>query len=257
MRARNIKPDFFRDAELSEVTVEARYLFIGLWCLADRQGKLKDNPKQIRFEIFPETKLKDDCETLLKMLTKHNLIIRYAVEKIKYIKVVNFLKHQSPHHTEIQSKYPDPPCVTVNYGDAPEISSDIPLNPDLLIPESTIKTLVPSGNENGKDEDFESWWKEYPARRKTGKPVVLAKWRYLKKSGILPPLPEMILTLRTQKESIDWTKNGGDYIPGPLPYLNQSKFLDESVKATPDDDIDGYLDRLAERDAKRAPCKTQ
>jgi hypothetical protein len=29
MRARNIKPDFFRDAELSEVSIEARYLFIG------------------------------------------------------------------------------------------------------------------------------------------------------------------------------------------------------------------------------------
>jgi hypothetical protein len=135
MRARNIKPDFFRDAELSEVTIEARYLFIGLWCLADREGKLRDKPKQIRFEVFPETKTKDDIGTLLKLLVEHNLIIRYEVGNNKYIKVVNFLKHQSPHHTEKASDIPEP---TVSHGELPLSSVNIPLNPDLLNPDILI-----------------------------------------------------------------------------------------------------------------------
>ena len=39
-RARNIKPGFFRNADLAELTFEARLLFIGLWTLADSEGRL-------------------------------------------------------------------------------------------------------------------------------------------------------------------------------------------------------------------------
>ena len=83
---------------------------------------------------------------------------------------------------------------------------------------------------NGVDEDFEIWWKAYPGRRKQGKPVCLAKWKHLNKSGTLPPLPIMLSTLEAQKQSFDWIKDAGEFIPGPLPYLNQSKFFDESIQ---------------------------
>jgi len=86
-----------------------------------------------------------------------------------------------------------------------------------------------SRKDNGFDPDFEEWWKAYPGRRKQGKPVCLAKWKYLKKAGSLPPLPEMLSTLEAQKQGLDWIKDAGEFIPGPLPYLNQSKFLDESI----------------------------
>ena len=142
MRARNIKPDFFRDAELAEVTVETRYLFIGLWCLADREGKLKDHPKQIRFEVFPETKTKDDIEIMLKALVERDLIIRYAVDNKRYIKVTNFLKHQSPHTTEKKSEIPEP---NVSSRETTLSNVDIPLNPDcgILNPESVLKASSP------------------------------------------------------------------------------------------------------------------
>ena len=44
-RARNIKPGFFRNADLVEMPIEARLLFIGLWTLADRSGRLEDRPR--------------------------------------------------------------------------------------------------------------------------------------------------------------------------------------------------------------------
>lgn len=184
MRARNIKPDFFRDAELAEVSIEARYLFIGLWCLADRQGKLKDNPKQIRFEVFPETKTKDDINTLLNSLQDHHLITRYEIEKVRYIKVINFLKHQSPHHTEMQSKYPDPPCITVSYGEPPEISSDIPLNPDLLNPDilNTDKKDMsdPNGSNGSYSSDFLVIYSAYPKNQRGSKKNAFAQFKKLK-----------------------------------------------------------------------------
>lgn len=53
MRARNIKPGFFLNEEIGELDTGCRLLFIGLWCLADREGFLKYRPKRISIEIFP------------------------------------------------------------------------------------------------------------------------------------------------------------------------------------------------------------
>lgn len=52
-RARNIKPSFFTNLELGECSPLARLLFIGLWCIADRKGRLEDKPKQIKIQTIP------------------------------------------------------------------------------------------------------------------------------------------------------------------------------------------------------------
>lgn len=93
-------------------------------------------------------------------------------------------------------------------------------------------TLVPPKRGNGVEEEFEKWWKAYPPRRKTGKPAAKAKWIYLQKIGRLLPLENMLEVLEAQKQSQDWIKEAGEYIPGPHPYLNQFKFLDESISPT-------------------------
>jgi hypothetical protein len=102
--------------------------------------------------------------------------------------------------------------------------------------------------DNGYDPNFEKWWIEYPSRRKAGKPAVYEKWNKLKKAKVLPPISEMLKILQAQKKSQDWLKAGGEYIPGPLPYLNQSKFVDESLVLTGHDPMDSYLVKLAVRE---------
>ena len=52
-RARNIKPSFFTNEDLVELSFETRLLFIGLWTLADRAGRLEDRPKRIKMAVFP------------------------------------------------------------------------------------------------------------------------------------------------------------------------------------------------------------
>ena len=44
MRTRLLKPGFFMNEELARLPVRARLLFAGLWCLADREGRLEDRP---------------------------------------------------------------------------------------------------------------------------------------------------------------------------------------------------------------------
>lgn len=109
-RARNIKPGFFRNADLAELSVEARLLFIGLWTIADREGRLDDRPKQIKMEIYPADSF--DVSALLEELADTDMLDRYEVGGKKYIQIVNFTKHQNPHKDERASAIPPPPSGT-------------------------------------------------------------------------------------------------------------------------------------------------
>lgn len=112
-RIRGLKPDFFKDEDLAALPFEARLLFQGLWCLADREGRLEDRPKYIQAEIFPYDK-KINIENLLTLLCLPKIegrpgkifIRRYQVDGRKYINIPEFLKHQKPHHTEKDSLIP-------------------------------------------------------------------------------------------------------------------------------------------------------
>lgn len=106
-RSRNIKPGFFLNDKLAEVEPLGRLLFAGLWCLADREGRLKDRPKRIKAEVLPYDSC--DIDKLLNDLWRHGFIIRYEVDGDRFIQVVNFLKHQNPHHKEAKSEIPPPP----------------------------------------------------------------------------------------------------------------------------------------------------
>ena len=53
MRARNIKPGFFKNEALADCDLQARLLFVGLWCMADREGRMEYRPKRIKIEVLP------------------------------------------------------------------------------------------------------------------------------------------------------------------------------------------------------------
>lgn len=148
-RARNIKPGFFRNADLVELSYEARLLFIGLWTIADRSGRLEDRPKQIKMELFPADNI--DCEVVLGQLESIGMIARYDALGVKCIQVVNFAKHQNPHRDEKASILPTPDGHIAEHEEAPKKhgkntvqapckedanTMSIGLNPDPLIPDS-------------------------------------------------------------------------------------------------------------------------
>jgi hypothetical protein len=138
MRARNIKPGFFRDEQLLQVPPLGRLLFAGLWCLADREGRLLDRPAQIKWDILPA----DDCDVnaLLAELTMRGFIRRYTADGTRYIEVTRFLAHQRPHYKEKASIIPPPPDTTpAQKHDSTRSDS---LIPDSLIPDSLIPSAV-------------------------------------------------------------------------------------------------------------------
>ena len=143
MRARNLKPSFFTNDVLAEIPALGRLLFAGLWCLADRAGRLENRPRKIKAQVLPY----DDCDVdnLLMELVKRGFIICYEANGINYIQVVNFEKHQNPHVKEAPSQIPAPDehCASTVQARCetqpkPERAGLIPDSP-FLIPDSGIQ----------------------------------------------------------------------------------------------------------------------
>ncbi|MDH1276194.1 hypothetical protein N5B92_00850 [Acinetobacter johnsonii] len=104
-RARNIKPSFFTNDELVELEPIYRLLFIGLWVLADREGRLENRPKKIKMELFPADNV--DIESGLSALQKTGFISLYNCYETNVIQINNFAKHQAPHGLEKDSDLPN------------------------------------------------------------------------------------------------------------------------------------------------------
>lgn len=169
-RARGIKPGFFSNDALAELPFEFRLLFIGLWTVADKRGRLLDRPKKIRMEIFPGDDV--DCDLGLKMLAKAGFIIRYEAAGVPCIQILNWEKHQNPHIKEAESSIPAIPALAP---ENPEQAVDFPerarLIPSSLIPDSGLLTvgnasahidLVP--RETVSVQEFADWLKSrWPA----------------------------------------------------------------------------------------------
>lgn len=94
-RIRTIKPDFWRNPELSSVSPEAALLAIGLLNLADDEGYFLAIPKLIDADIFPLRECSMNTHGLLKQLSNIGYIRMFCgSDGRQYGHVVNFMKHQ-------------------------------------------------------------------------------------------------------------------------------------------------------------------
>lgn len=93
--------------DLAETPPATRLLFIGLWTLADREGRLGDRPKRINAALFPFDSF--NIDSMLNELESLKFISRYEIDGSRYIQIANFTKHQVPHHKEVASEIPAPP----------------------------------------------------------------------------------------------------------------------------------------------------
>lgn len=107
-----MKPDFFLDEDLAELPLWVRVLYEGLWCHADKEGRLEDRPQKLKAVIFPYDKY--DVNDGLQRLSQPKVhspkhlpfIVHYEVNGERYIQILSWDNHQSPHHTEKESSIP-------------------------------------------------------------------------------------------------------------------------------------------------------
>jgi len=116
-RIRNIKPAFFKDSELYDAEKAAglplRVACAGLWTVADRLGRFKWKPREIKTDVLPYDEV--DMEAVLAGLVKAGKILKYSVAGSDYGLVINFEKHQFINRNEVASQLPEPPTNIQEY----------------------------------------------------------------------------------------------------------------------------------------------
>lgn len=139
MRARSIKPSICDNEILGTADLIYTVLFERLWMMADREGRLEDRPLRIKAQAFPYREGLD-VDPVLQWLHDRGFILRYAVSGNRFIQILKFSEHQSPHVKEAPSKIPAPDKTGASTGQAPEIPAPAALTPSSLTPDSGLLT---------------------------------------------------------------------------------------------------------------------
>lgn len=104
MRIRSLKPGFYKNEQLCELSAWHRLCFAGLWLVADRDGRLEDRPRRIKAEIFPYDDL--DMNSLLWDLMHAGFIVRYSAPNLQpLIWIPSWSSHQFPRSDEAVSRF--------------------------------------------------------------------------------------------------------------------------------------------------------
>lgn len=257
-RTRSIKPGFFDNDVLGDLSPLTRLLFIGLWVIADREGRLEDRPRKIKKAIMGYDDVDaDGVDAMLQSLEDNGFITRYEADGNRYIQVINFVKHQNPHIKEKASEIPPPACGTdlpheyweesgqdeQSTGLAPdkhhastEEAAPITVNPLPITgtpSPSTAEDLEGACNGGGEkpadkpqnlmERRFELFWKAYP--KKKAKNAARSAFKKAKPDeALFNCIMEAIGRART---STEWQREGGRYIPNPATWLNGGCWDDE------------------------------
>lgn len=84
---------------------------------------------------------------------------------------------------------------------------------------SLVKASKPI-RDKSLDNGFEEFWQAYP--KKVGKDAAAKSWLKTKAR-----IDDVMPALTWQKESDQWRRNDGQFIPNPATYLNQGRWQDE------------------------------
>lgn len=103
-RSRVIKPGFFMSENISQLKPITQLCYIGLWTIADREGRLEHRPKLIDAHLFPHVNA--NVPKMLQELCEGGFIEFYS--DAEYIVIPEFVKHQKIHPHEAKSVLPDP-----------------------------------------------------------------------------------------------------------------------------------------------------
>ncbi len=102
-RIRTIKPEFFTSDDICALSPLARLLYIGLWCEADREGRLTWTPGVLKRRYLSDDSC--DIESLGGELVGRGLVRLYG-DGLAWIP--SFARHQHVNVREAQSKLPSP-----------------------------------------------------------------------------------------------------------------------------------------------------
>ena len=180
----------------------------------DDYGRGSAEPDILKGFVFPRRKSVtekniSDCLTDLACM---GLIDLYEVDGESYLCFPTWADHQRIQQK--RSKFPGPDSgsrkPTASHGESP-LESNPNTNPN------------PNQNTTARargDGAFDRFWVEYP--KKVGKGQAQKAF-----SKVSVPVETLIEAVQRQRNSVQWQKDGGQYIPNPATWLNQRRWEDD------------------------------
>lgn len=181
-RIRSVHPRFWKSLTLARLTREERLFFIGLWNVADDQGRGVAEPRLLKGELFSldDDVTPDVIQGWLVHLEAQNLVFLYADHDARPLYAVrSWSEHQRPER-------PKPSILA-----APDASPSNHRRSTASSPTRSRRSRSGSGSRNGVRERekererertaaeaaaFEEVWKLYPKRPNNSKPKALKAW---------------------------------------------------------------------------------
>lgn len=110
-RIRTLKPTFWGDGKVCQVSRDARLLMVGLISVADDEGRFLGSMAAINGAVFPNDELAPArVKKWLSELEKVGLVHLYAIDGITYGCFLTWSKHQRISHPT-PSTFPPPQGV--------------------------------------------------------------------------------------------------------------------------------------------------
>lgn len=130
-RQRFIWPEIWKDPVFGRLQPDEQIMFIGLFSIADDEGRLHADPAYLRSELFA---YKDYSEKKVKgvrdsVVAKCRSVQLYTIESVEFIALLKWSDYQKPKYAKPSKIEKPPPIVPPTLGEAsPKPSGSLPKN---------------------------------------------------------------------------------------------------------------------------------
>lgn len=223
MPNRFIKESCRSSKNLDKITDFEERLFWRLITTADDFGRFQACPSLVRASCFPYRSISlVNIEKALLGLQSNSLIILYSVGDRQYGEFSTWEKHQGKARAR-NSKYP-------NRLDGSMLADEInclqlKVVPDNLVHSPNTNTNTNLDSLNSSESEFEQFWKAYP-KKIGGRKNALRAWN---KAKDRPSIQNILMAIELAKQTEQWKRDSGQYIPYPATWINQGRWADEPV----------------------------
>lgn len=215
-RMRTVKPEFWVDDKVVDLSVLAKLLFIGLWNFADDEGYLEASPRRIKRQVFPDNDY--DVAGALNELRLAGMVRVYLSDQGELLHIVHFRDHQKPQH-------PTPTKYTNVREPSPDYMIPHEESGELVSPHPVVESSSSGGKSSVTprvtESDFENAYSHWP--KKTERKKSFEKFRKVAAERGLDVITADVIrygdayTRSTEKQ----------FVPALVVWLNGERWDDE------------------------------